>query len=436
MLQSAKVQVYVNRQFVDVIRPTCGVFQGSILSPFLFDIFIDDLATALNRITPSLLFADDVNIKAPNAIIAQQAIHVCEQWSSDNSMIWTLPKCGIVGLSPGTTAVLLHGHPIPCVEYYKYLGTPHYSRYISWTNLVSSQAQKYTRFMTAITDYAVSWPYISRTIIWRTFARPILEYCLPITDAWITKNLPSAQHSTAAKRTKATLKACYHAGFKFIFQKELYNYMMPILSGVPDIDTRSKFLRAGFSFHLQSLTLSNPLIHYRSSLSSSSHHVLPSLWTHALVSLFVSSYKQPVSNRLKPQFQRWIRGYRIAEMLSSTKPLALYARSTTTNPIDFSLRLNHPDAINWRLGHLFARSTCPSCSRLFNRRHLRDCDLLLSSPAYTDTLADPHYIYLCDTLSEIFPDHMLTPLDYALNVENEELTVALFSTLRDRLSSL
>ncbi len=441
MMTTANVQLFVNRSFVDLLHTSCGLFQGSILSPFLFDIFIDDLASSLNAVTPSLLFADDVNIKAKTASIAQTAINVCESWAQDNYMIWTLPKCGIVGTNPVTSPVLLNSFPIPCMDSYKYLGVPHHSRGVSWSQLVSSQALKYHSFLNAIRDYAATWSYVTRITVWQTFARPVLEYCLPISDAWITKNQKLSRANSQvnvdlAKAMKKSLKDCYQSGYQFIFQKDRVNYMMPLLSGIPDLDTRCKYLRAGFAFHLQTLAVANPLNKYRSYLSTSAHHVLPTLWTHPLISSFASTEETPLCPTAKPRFKSWLRIAQLADMRTAKGSLVMYTCLNSPHAIDFSLRLNLPDAVNWRLGHLFTRSYCPSCSLLFNRRHVADCDLLLSLPLYSVVLAAPTYLTALDAMSQIHPDHHFTALDYVLNMEDKDGSLALFAALRQKLAAL
>ena len=49
---STSSKVVVNGTQTESILLTRGLFQGSLLSPLLFDIFIDDLARLLNQDTP------------------------------------------------------------------------------------------------------------------------------------------------------------------------------------------------------------------------------------------------------------------------------------------------------------------------------------------------------------------------------------------------
>ncbi len=68
-----------------------GVAQGSILSPALFDIFIEDLITKLQHdadmnIDDLLFYADDILLLCSSPTQAEKCIKVIEDWSLSNGM--------------------------------------------------------------------------------------------------------------------------------------------------------------------------------------------------------------------------------------------------------------------------------------------------------------------------------------------------------------
>ena len=123
-----------NRRLPQKIKRVHGVFQGSILSPFLFNIFIDPLATLLNSESPltpeALFYADDIVLKAKSFERMRVLVWLCEMWAMQNGMRWGIKKCGTVG---SKNVFYLNGEMIPSVSRYKYLGAPHGRQGIDWS---------------------------------------------------------------------------------------------------------------------------------------------------------------------------------------------------------------------------------------------------------------------------------------------------------------
>ncbi len=82
-----------------------GVRQGGILSPHLFNIFIDDLSSILNKSGigchlngvsyNNLMYADDGNIIAPSPSGLQKLLDICVKFAKDNDMTFKgTGQCG------------------------------------------------------------------------------------------------------------------------------------------------------------------------------------------------------------------------------------------------------------------------------------------------------------------------------------------------------
>ena len=80
-----------------MITPTKGVLQGSLLLPFLFNVYINDLADSLLPISHEkwlFMYADALLIITKSLLNLKKVVTVIENWFSLNYM--TLNKCGII----------------------------------------------------------------------------------------------------------------------------------------------------------------------------------------------------------------------------------------------------------------------------------------------------------------------------------------------------
>ena len=81
---------------------TNGVRQGGILSPRLFNVFIDDLSQNLNATKLGchcndvcinhLQYADDSVIISPSPTGLQQLLYICESFAKENDMVYNDKK--------------------------------------------------------------------------------------------------------------------------------------------------------------------------------------------------------------------------------------------------------------------------------------------------------------------------------------------------------
>jgi len=116
--------------FSDSFLIKFGVRQGSVLSPLLFAIYLDDLPDINSIVHRSfvVLYADDVLLIAPSVTELQRLLHLCEKELMWLDMHINEKKSCCLRIGPRfdlacTCVVTSDGHKIPWVNEIRYLGT-------------------------------------------------------------------------------------------------------------------------------------------------------------------------------------------------------------------------------------------------------------------------------------------------------------------------
>jgi hypothetical protein len=421
----ANLLLSVNQSERVLIKTKKGIFQGGGISAFIFSLYIDPLAIALNASSKShsplaLLFADDIQIKAESIIEAQKALDICTTFALDYNLKWNLKKCAVISSNP--TLLTLDNQLIPSASEYKYLGVIHKLNRLDLQTTYQNQLKKQSNLLTTLLDN--NWHPKAKLTIYRTFIRPLTEYCSVLLYIYALKN-PSNSHILTL------MKSQHEKALKWIFSRKKYLKILDFLSDLGPWNHRMDCLRAGLTRSLQSMSPYNPLLKAKPIFfqSSSNYFILPEC--------FKSSYwkeyqKVKYENPMKPlRFKTWsLRKLKsLMSCASLTSALISYLRpSHYPYPV---ISFNIPsklffDVLAWRTNQCLSRSIC-LCGSAFRRSHL-DC-VLITDQIYSTILESPAFLQSRQIISSSHSANF-TVLDFLLNKQDYDLFNVLQSRLR------
>lgn len=211
-------------------NPVTGVLQGSTLSPHLYSIYINSLASALRDIDTSdkltyahvkpidpitsnpssssitinsLLFADDV-VLLGSASSTQKLLDICQSHSFSLGYRWNPLKSAIIHpphtsrYAPTIPPFTLYDQQIPVVSSFKYLGVYFNSTGIDNKTMIHHNATKGTQAMKILSSLGANATGFDKFLsfkFYKCFIRPIFEYGLPLLTPTkqVFKTLETAQ---------------------------------------------------------------------------------------------------------------------------------------------------------------------------------------------------------------------------------------------------
>jgi hypothetical protein len=215
LFDNVLIEVLVSGARSPTFWPGTGVLQGSILSPFLYSVYINTLPAALRSISmPSsrvfgtmpqrkydalwinaLLYADDV-VLIGTAETMPRLLKKAEEHSIASGYRWNPLKSVVVNapLYTGRASPLkLYGSTLPSADSFVYLGLPFNTKGHLDTSLLVQQNARSTlvAMRSGIQPLGFHSPSFSRLTaarIYATFIRPKLEYGLAI-STFLVKDL-------------------------------------------------------------------------------------------------------------------------------------------------------------------------------------------------------------------------------------------------------
>lgn len=164
-------------------RIKSGVAQGSLVSPLLYDWYVNDLVSSLAGrfgFEHTFAYADDISLLCLGYSEVRAAISMIEDWSSANGALLNKKKCGILPIRRREVPLAkkeLEG--IPFVLTYKYLGVPLDSsltlKYLAC--YLESKLKKFSQRIGLVLHSVVGTK--TRLNLWQNYARCYFDYFTP-----------------------------------------------------------------------------------------------------------------------------------------------------------------------------------------------------------------------------------------------------------------
>lgn len=200
-LSNRKLRVTFGGDQSNEFTPPSGVPQGSVLGPFLFNIFINDLTQLLR--CPHLLFADDLKIYLRirsflDSFQLQTDLDILFNWCLQNGLSLNINKCCFIVFSnkrltiPAYTYHINHMALVQ-VENIKDLGVIFdsklkFDKHIEW---ITNKAYKMLGFIARLTHEFSDINCVK--LLYNTLVRSHLEYCTSVWNPYSQKQTISIE---------------------------------------------------------------------------------------------------------------------------------------------------------------------------------------------------------------------------------------------------
>lgn len=211
-----------------------GVLQGSILSPSLYSLYINEAAIMAKNMRPDFrtifLYADDIAIMADNSRQMGEIVGALEQHSFRANYRFNPGKCEVMN---SESELLIYGQAIPPCESFKYLGIWMDIDGIDWmkhTKHVAEKTRKMLHFFIGAGYNSSGFRERTRLTIFKTFLRSRYDYglCIMPDTKKYRKELELVQNEC--------LRALFSVG------KTTATLNLHVITGVPMVEDRHKEL--------------------------------------------------------------------------------------------------------------------------------------------------------------------------------------------------
>lgn len=379
-MKNMKTHLIVNHLKLEEINLTNGIFQGSVLSPFLFEIFIDDLLQKLNgpNFNKGLGYVDDLILKAKTNVEMSENLRICEAWGEENFCKFNLEKSFLIK-SKFSEPQELYGKPLKESKIEKYLGIETSYNGIQWNAFLTTRIEKARKLLSFCLLKGIGWPQSVKLQIYKTFVQPQLDYMGPalhIAKALICSEL------------LVELKQHFKNAIAWIYEYDSSHALKTLqsMAMLRDPEQRWEELHATFVSRKNLLNEVNPFLdiaHKEKYGPWPLQKIIPRILRIPEKLYQYDRYKSKLQFRKKPntlktflnkEFIKWCESDQMPKYISTKSRLPHSYIDKVFYIKDSCLRTK---ALLWRRNLLYQRKQCYICNAPFRRSHIDKCGMLL-----------------------------------------------------------
>jgi len=291
--RDVRSRVLANDDVSDWFARTCGLLQGSPLSPALFNIFVDSLlkqlntplciasiadgeadATTIRPLPCAVFYADDGALLQQPGADVQKIVDEVQQWCRRMGMQLNVKKCGFLAARAELPCPTLNGDFIPRVDSYRYLGFSMTAYGIDFAGHLEHRIGKAIGRTMLLNLHSRSWGPAHRLRVYRQYLAPMFEYGAALIWAW-------SQTSTAAWEMWRKATARWRDLVAWIAGGEQAWRVTANLLGLAGLEERFEGLHASFQWQLERAREDQPLrqvLRHPTSTASFSSQLQSSVW--------------------------------------------------------------------------------------------------------------------------------------------------------------